>query len=91
VKIFIDTANLDEIKEAQGMGVLDGVTTNPSLVAKSGLPFEKCIKLILEVVSGPVSVEVVGTTHDQMVKEAEIFAAWADNVVVKVPIIPEGL
>lgn len=91
MKIFIDTADIDEIKEAQSLGVLDGVTTNPSLVAKSGKPFEACIKEILEVVPGPVSVEVVALDHDGMVAEAKTFAAWADNVVVKVPIIREGL
>ncbi len=91
MQIFIDTADIDEIKEAQSLGVLDGVTTNPSLVAKTGKPFEACIKEILEVVPGPVSVEVVATDHDGMVAEAKTFASWADNVVVKVPIIREGL
>ncbi len=91
MKIFIDTADLDEIKEANALGILDGVTTNPSLVAKTGKPFEACIKDILEVVSGPVSVEVTATDFEGMIKEAETYAAWAGNVVVKVPIIKEGL
>ena len=91
MKLFIDTADIKEIKEALSMGVLDGVTTNPSLVSKTGKAFEPCIKEILEVVPGPVSVEVVATDHDGMVAEARTFAAWADNVVVKVPIIREGL
>ncbi|MCF8031545.1 MAG: fructose-6-phosphate aldolase [Desulfarculaceae bacterium] len=91
MKIFIDTADIEEIKQAQSLGVLDGVTTNPSLVAKTGKPFETCIKEILEVVPGDVSVEVVGLTHDEMVAEAEKYAAWGDNVVIKVPIIEEGL
>ena len=91
MKIFIDTADIEEIKQAQSLGVLDGVTTNPSLVAKTGKPFEACIKEILEVVPGDVSVEVVGLTHDEMVAEAEKYAAWGDNVVIKVPIIEEGL
>lgn len=91
MKIFIDTADLDEIKEANALGILDGVTTNPSLVAKTGKPFETCIKDILAEVSGPVSVEVTATDFPGMVKEAETYAAWADNVVVKVPIIKEGL
>lgn len=91
MKIFIDTADIAEIKEAKSLGVLDGVTTNPSLVAKTGKPFEACIKEILEVVPGPVSVEVVATEHQAMVAEARTYAAWADNVVVKIPIIREGL
>ncbi len=91
MKIFIDTADINEIKEAASLGVLDGVTTNPSLVAKTGKPFEACIREILEVVPGPVSVEVVSVEHDPMVAEARKYAAWADNVVVKVPIIKEGL
>jgi transaldolase len=91
MKIFIDTADINEIKEAMSLGVLDGVTTNPSLVSKTGKPFEACIREILEVVPGPVSVEVVATEHEAMVKEARVYAAWADNVVVKIPIIREGL
>ncbi len=91
MKIFIDTADISEIKEAKSLGVLDGVTTNPSLVAKTGKPFEKCIREILDEVPGPVSVECVGVTHDEMVAEAEKYAAWADNVVIKIPIIREGL
>jgi transaldolase len=91
MKIFIDTADINEIKEALALGVLDGVTTNPSLVAKTGKAFEPCIKEILEAVPGPVSVEVVAVEHDAMVAEARKYAAWGDNVVVKVPIIKEGL
>ena len=91
MEIFIDTADINEIKEAMDLGVLDGVTTNPSLVAKTGKSFEACIKEILEVVPGPVSVEVVATDHEGMVAEAKKYAAWGKNVVVKVPIIREGL
>jgi transaldolase len=91
MKIFIDTADINEIKEALALGVLDGVTTNPSLVAKTGKAFEPCIKEILEAVPGPVSVEVVAVEHDAMVAEARKYATWGDNVVVKVPIIKEGL
>jgi transaldolase len=91
MKIFIDTADISEIREAKALGILDGVTTNPSLVAKTGKPFETCIKEILEEVPGPVSVEVTAVEHEAMVKEAEVYAKWADNVVVKVPIIKEGL
>jgi transaldolase len=91
MQIFIDTADIEEIKQAQAMGVLDGVTTNPSLVAKTGKEFEPCIKEILEVVPGPVSVEVVSTDFEGMMKEAGTYSAWGDNVVIKVPIIKEGL
>jgi transaldolase len=91
MKIFIDTADISEIKEALALGVLDGVTTNPSLVAKTGKAFEPCIKEILEAVPGPVSVEVLAVEHDAMVAEARKYATWGDNVVVKVPIIKEGL
>jgi len=91
MKIFIDTADINEIREAKALGILDGVTTNPSLVAKTGKPFEACVKEILEEVPGPVSVEVTALDHDGMIKEAETYAKWAGNVVVKVPIIKEGL
>jgi len=91
MKIFIDTADIAEIQEAKELGVLDGVTTNPSLVAKTGKPFEACIKEILAAVDGPVSVEVTALDHQGMVAEADTYAAWGDNVVVKVPIIAEGL
>jgi len=91
MKIFIDTADIAEIKEAASLGVLDGVTTNPSLVAKTGKPFEKCIREILDVVPGPVSVECVAIEHKEMIAEAKKYAAWADNVVIKLPIIREGL
>lgn len=91
MKIFIDTADIEEIREAKALGILDGVTTNPSLVAKTGKPFEACIKEILKEVPGPVSVEVTAVEHDAMVAEAQTYAKWADNVVVKVPIIKEGL
>lgn len=91
MQIFIDTADIAEIKEAMSLGILDGVTTNPSLVAKTGKEFEPCIKEILELVPGPVSVEVVATDFEGMMKEAATYAAWGDNVVIKVPIIKEGL
>ena len=91
MKLFIDTADIEEIKEAKSLGVLDGVTTNPSLVAKTGKPFEDCIKEILELVPGPVSVECVAIEHEAMVEEAHKYAAWGENVVIKLPIIKEGL
>lgn len=91
MKFFIDTANLDEIKSAAGMGVLDGVTTNPSLAAKETMPYRELLAEICKIVSGPVSAEVLATEHDGMLKEAEELAAIADNIVVKIPTILEGL
>lgn len=91
MKFFIDTANLDEIKSAAAMGVLDGVTTNPSLAAKETMPYRELLAEICKIVSGPVSAEVLATEHDGMLKEAEELAAIADNIVVKIPTILEGL
>lgn len=91
MKFFIDTADIDEIKEAAAMGLVDGVTTNPSLVAKTGRKFRDVLLEICDVVKGPVSAEVVSTTCDEMMKEARELAALRDNIVVKVPLIPEGL
>ncbi|MFH1688127.1 MAG: fructose-6-phosphate aldolase [bacterium] len=91
MKIFIDTANLDEIKSAAEMGVLDGVTTNPSLAAKEKRPYKELLADICRVVEGPVSAEVFATDHDGMIKEAEVLAAIADNIVIKIPAIVEGL
>jgi transaldolase len=91
MKFFIDTANLNEIREANAMGILDGVTTNPSLIAKEGKPFKDTILEICRVVDGPVSVEVVAIESKGMLREAEEFAAWHKNVVVKLPTTKEGL
>jgi transaldolase len=91
MKIFIDTANIDEIREANAWGVLDGVTTNPSLVAKTGRTLESVIKEICAIVDGPISAEVVSVDAPGMVEEGERLAAIHPNVVVKVPMIPEGL
>jgi transaldolase len=91
MKFFIDSADVAEIKEAASMGLLDGVTTNPSLVAKAGRPFKDVLLEICDIVRGPVSAEVVSLTHDEMVKEAREYAALRENIVVKVPLIPEGL
>lgn len=95
MKFFIDTASLKEIKEANALGVLDGVTTNPSLVAKEGITgreaFMEHIKAICEIVDGPVNAEVVGLTHDEMVEEGRVLAAIHPNVVVKIPMTTEGL
>lgn len=91
MKFFIDTANLDEIKEAASMGVLDGVTTNPSLVAKEGRDFIELLKEIVEVVDGPISAEVVSTDYEGMIREAEDLVKIHKNIVIKIPLIPEGI
>jgi len=91
MKFFIDTANIEEIKEAAAMGLLDGVTTNPSLVAKEKKDFKQLLNEIIEVVDGPISAEVVSTDYDGMMKEAEELAAIHKNIVIKVPLIPEGI
>jgi len=91
VKIFIDTANLSEIKKAKALGLVDGVTTNPTLLAKEGERTERLIRKIWEEVRGPVNVEVIGTTCDEMVKEAREMSAWGDEIVIKIPVTLEGL
>lgn len=91
MKFFIDTADVKEIREAASMGLVDGVTTNPSLVAKTGRKFRDVLLEICDIVKGPVSAEVVGTTYDAMIKEARELAALRPNIVVKIPLIPEGL
>lgn len=92
MKFFIDTANLEEIQEANDLGVLDGVTTNPSLCAKIGVTdFEGHIKKICDIVEGDVSAEVVSTTYNEIVEEGRKIAKIADNVVVKVPLIKDGI
>ena len=92
MKLFIDTANIEEIKEINQWGILDGVTTNPSLIAKEGgVEFEDVIASITEIVLGPISAEVIGTTTEEMVEEGKRLAAIADNIVVKIPLIPAGL
>jgi len=91
MKFFIDTADVNEIREANALGVLDGVTTNPSLVAKSGRNFIEVLKEITEIVDGPISAEVVALDHEGMIREAVELAAIHPNIVVKVPMTPEGL
>jgi len=91
MKFFIDTANIAEIKEANALGVLDGVTTNPSLVAKEGKEFIPLLKEICAIVDGPISAEVVSTDFDGMMKEAYELAKIHKNIVVKIPLIKEGL
>ncbi|CAG9613082.1 Transaldolase [Bacillus rhizoplanae] len=91
MKFFIDTANIEEIKEANALGVLAGVTTNPSLVAKEGVDFHERIREICSVVEGPVSAEVISLEADKMIEEGKELAKIAPNVVVKVPMTTEGL
>jgi transaldolase len=91
MKFFIDTANIDEIREANAMGVLDGVTTNPSLVSKEGREFMDVLADIVKVVDGPISAEVTALEHDEMVEQARVLAKFHENIIVKIPIIPEGL
>jgi transaldolase len=91
MKFFIDTANIEEIKKASELGMVDGVTTNPSLVAKEGREFKGLIQEICGIVDGPVSAEVISVEADAMIKEAEKLAELADNIVVKIPLIEEGL
>jgi transaldolase len=91
MKIFIDTANIEEIKAANEWGIIDGVTTNPTLVAKEGKDFKTMVNQILSIVDGPISVEVISTESEGMVKEALVMSKWSKNIVIKIPMIPEGL
>lgn len=91
MKIFIDTANINEIKEAAALGILDGVTTNPSLVSKEGKDFKKLLEEILAIVDGPISAEVISTDYNGILKEAKELSKIHHNIVVKVPLIREGL
>ncbi|MEK7289610.1 MAG: fructose-6-phosphate aldolase [Planctomycetota bacterium] len=91
MKFFIDTADVKEIREAHSLGILDGVTTNPSLIAKTGRPFRETIEEICSIVKGPVSAEVVSLDTEGMLKEARELAKIAENIVVKIPLIKNGL
>lgn len=91
MKFFIDTANIDEIKKGLEMGMVDGVTTNPSLVAKEQRPFEDILRDICAIVDGPISAEVVSLDADGMVREARELAKLGENIVVKIPMIEEGM
>lgn len=95
MKFFIDTANLDQIREAQALGILDGVTTNPSLMAKEGIKGKDAVMKhyidICNIVDGPVSAEVISTGFEGMIAEAEILASLHDNIVVKIPMIKDGI
>src|SRR4051812_38385453 len=91
MKFFIDTADIKEIREAAAMGLADGVTTNPSLVAKTGRKFRDVLLEICEIVKGPVSAEVVGATYSEMMKEAREYASIHPNIVVKLPMTSDGM
>ncbi len=91
MKFFIDTANINEIKEAAALGILDGVTTNPSLVAKEGKDFRTLLDEIIKIVDGPISAEVISTDFDGILKEARDLSSIHKNIVVKIPLIKEGL
>jgi transaldolase len=91
MQFFIDTADIDEIREAKKMGILDGVTTNPSLVAKTGRDFRSVLEEICEEVDGPISAEVVSTDAEGMIREGRELAGIHENIVVKIPMLTEGL
>ena len=91
MKFFADTAEIDEIRDLAATGLLDGVTTNPSLIHKSGRDFLEVVKEIAAVVNGPVSAEVVAIDHDGMMREAKVLRKIADNIAIKVPLTPDGL
>lgn len=91
MKFFADTANIEEIREAVEFGVVDGVTTNPSLVAKTGKPLPTVVREILGIVDGPISVEVIATDAKGIIEEARQLSKIHENIVVKVPLIPEGI
>lgn len=91
MKYFLDTANVDEIKQAAQLGIIDGVTTNPSLIAKEGRNFEEVIKEITAIVDGPISAEVIATKADEMVTEARPLAKLHPNIVIKIPMTADGI
>ncbi len=90
MKLFIDSANIDEIREVAEMGIVCGVTTNPSLVAKEGRDFKEVVAEICEIVDGPVSAEVISLDAEGMVREATEISAWSPNIVIKIPMTSEG-
>lgn len=91
MKFFLDTANIQEIHRINALGLVDGVTTNPTIIAKEGRNFEEVIKEICSIIDGPVSAEVIGLTTEEMITEARVIATWARNVVVKIPMTEAGL
>jgi transaldolase len=91
VKFFLDTANLEELKKGAAWGIIDGVTTNPSLIAREGLPVEEQVRRICDIIDGDVSAEVVSTSSKEMIAEGRRLAKIHKNIVVKIPLIPEGI
>ncbi|MEM2963170.1 MAG: fructose-6-phosphate aldolase [Candidatus Anstonellales archaeon] len=91
MRIFLDTADIEKIRKLANSGLVDGITTNPTLIAKAGVEHEKAVKEICSIVKGPVSVEGIGMKSEEIVKEGRLFASWAKNVVVKVPMSLEGM
>lgn len=91
MKLFIDTANIEEIKEANDMGIICGVTTNPTLIAKEGRDFHATVKEIADIVDGPISAEVIATDSEGMINEALVLSKIHENVVIKIPMTKEGL
>lgn len=91
MKLFLDTANLEDIKKYASWGLVDGVTTNPSLIAKEGVSFEKRVKEITKVIKGPVSAEVISEDAKGMIAEGKKYAKWAKNIYIKCPMTPDGL
>ncbi|MGC4386936.1 transaldolase family protein, partial [Streptococcus suis] len=83
MKYFLDTANVDEIRRLNALGIVDGVTTNPTIISREGRDFETVIKEICTIVDGPVSAEVTGLTREEMIEEARRISKWADNVIIK--------
>jgi len=91
MEFFVDTANVEEIRELHNMGLVDGVTTNPSLIKKAGRKYDEIVKEISSFVNGPISVEVIGTEHEEMISEAKTYLKWGKNIVIKIPMTPEGM
>ncbi|MFD3080968.1 transaldolase family protein, partial [Streptococcus agalactiae] len=91
MKFFLDTANVEAIKTFNELGLVDGVTTNPTIISREGRDFETVIKEICDIIDGPVSAEVTGLTANEMVDEARELSKWHDNVIVKIPMTAEGL
>jgi len=91
MKIFLDTANIEQIKKGVEWGIVDGVTTNPTLISKEGKPFEETIKEICQIVQGPVSAEVISLDWEGMVKEARKLSKIDEHVVIKIPMTPDGI
>jgi len=91
MEFFIDSASIEDIKKAKDMGLVDGVTTNPTLIKKAGKDHQKTIEEISSIIEGPISVETLGQTADEMLKEAEEYITWGSNIVIKIVMTPEGM